>query len=86
MLVALRKQMDAAGYKPKVLDFARGAQLQQFADALGPLAEGIVIESYWTARDAGYPGAAELGARFDEETGFRASARSSAPSTRPARS
>ena len=51
VLIALRKQMDAAGYKPKVMDFARGAQLQQFSDALGPLAEGIVIDSYWTARD-----------------------------------
>jgi branched-chain amino acid transport system substrate-binding protein len=69
VLIALRKQMDAAGYKPKVMDFARGAQLQQFSDALGPLAEGIVIDSYWTP-DTGYPGAAELGARFDEEADF----------------
>jgi branched-chain amino acid transport system substrate-binding protein len=69
VLIALRKQMDAAGYKPKVMDFARGAQLQQFSDALGPLAEGIVIDSYWTP-EAGYPGAAELGARFAKEAGF----------------
>ena len=69
VLIALRKQMDAAGYKPKVMDFARGAQLQQFSDALGPLAEGIVIDSYWTP-DTGYPGAAELGARFDKEADF----------------
>jgi branched-chain amino acid transport system substrate-binding protein len=69
VLIALRKQMDAAGYKPKVMDFARGAQLQQFSDALGPLAEGIVIDSYWTP-EAGYPGAAELGARFNKEAGF----------------
>jgi branched-chain amino acid transport system substrate-binding protein len=67
VLIALRKQMDAAGYKPKVMDFARGAQLQQFSDALGPLAEGIVIDSYWTP-DTGYPGAAELGTRFEEES------------------
>lgn len=67
VLIALRKQMDAAGYKPKVMDFARGAQLQQFSDALGPLAEGIVIDSYWTP-DTGYPGAAELGKRFEEES------------------
>jgi len=66
VLIALRKQMDASGYQPKVMDFARGAQLQQFSDALGPLAEGIVIDSYWTP-EAGYPGAAELGARFEEE-------------------
>ena len=69
VLIALRKQMDAAGYKPKVMDFARGAQLQQFSDALGPLADGIVIDSYWTP-ETGYPGAAELGARFDKEADF----------------
>jgi len=67
-LIALRKQMDAAGYKPKIMDFARGAQLQQFADALGPLSDGIIIDSYWTP-DVPYPGAAELGARFTKETG-----------------
>jgi len=38
--VALRKQMDAAGYKPKILYLVRGAQQQQFADALGALANG----------------------------------------------
>ena len=50
VLIALRKQMDAAGYKPKVMDFARGAQLQQFSDALGPLAEGIVDRQLLDAR------------------------------------
>ena len=69
VLIALRKQMDAAGYKPKVMDFARGAQLQQFSDAAGALAEGIVIDSYWTP-ETGYPGAAELGARFEKEADF----------------
>jgi branched-chain amino acid transport system substrate-binding protein len=69
VLVALRKQMDAAGYKPTLMDFARGAQLQQFSDSLGPLAQGIIIDSYWTP-DTGYPGATELGARFNKEAGF----------------
>lgn len=67
-LVALRKQMDAANLKPKILDLARGAQLQQFADALGPLSEGVMIESYWLP-DLPYPGAAEVGQRFIDETG-----------------
>ena len=67
-LVALRKQMDAAGYKPKILDFARGAQLQQFADALGPLSNGVLIESYWLP-DMPYPGAADIGRRFIAATG-----------------
>jgi branched-chain amino acid transport system substrate-binding protein len=66
--VALRKQMDAAGYKPKILYLVRGAQLQQFADAIGPLANGVVIESYWLP-EMPYPGAAALGARFLKESG-----------------
>ena len=67
-LVALRKQMDAAGYKPKILDFARGAQLQQFADATGSLSDGIFIESYWLP-DLPYPNAQTIGQRFTDATG-----------------
>jgi branched-chain amino acid transport system substrate-binding protein len=66
--IALRKQMDAAGYKPKILYLVRGAQLQQFADAIGALANGVVIESYWLP-EMPYPGAAALGARFLKESG-----------------
>jgi branched-chain amino acid transport system substrate-binding protein len=64
-LIALRKQMDAAGYRPKLLQFSRGAQVQQFADALGPLADGIMHFSYWSP-DLPYPGAADLGKRYQE--------------------
>jgi branched-chain amino acid transport system substrate-binding protein len=67
-LVALRKQMDASGLQPKILDFARGAQLQQFADSLGPLSDGVMIESYWLP-ELPYPGAAEVGQRYIDETG-----------------
>ena len=67
-LVALRKQMDAAGYKPKILDFARGAQLQQFADATGSLSNGIFIESYWLP-ELPYPNAQTIGQRFTDATG-----------------
>jgi branched-chain amino acid transport system substrate-binding protein len=67
-LVALRKQMDAAGLKPKILDFARGAQLQQFADSLGSLSNGVMIESYWLP-ELPYPGAAEVGKRYTADTG-----------------
>ncbi len=67
-LVALRKQMDAAGYKPKILDFARGAQLQQFADATGSLSDGIFIESYWLP-ELPYPNAQTIGQRFTDATG-----------------
>jgi branched-chain amino acid transport system substrate-binding protein len=66
--VALRKQMDAAGYKPKMLYLVRGAQLQQFADAIGKLADGVLIESYWLP-EMPYPGAKELGQRFLSTSG-----------------
>jgi branched-chain amino acid transport system substrate-binding protein len=66
-LIALRKQMDAEGYTPKMMEMERGAQLQQFGDALGKLADGVTVNSYWLP-DLPYPGAAELGQRFLTET------------------
>ena len=62
-LVAMRKQMDAVGYKPKMLEMERGGQLQQFGDALGPLADGVTVNSYWLP-SLPYPGAKELGDKF----------------------
>jgi branched-chain amino acid transport system substrate-binding protein len=69
--IALRKQMDAAGYEPKILYFQRGAQLQEFADAAGDLANGITLEAYWLPTMP-YPGAAELGAAYEADTGKKA--------------
>lgn len=66
--VAMRKQMDAAGYAPKALYMARGSQLEQFAEALGPLSDGVNLESYWPP-EVPYPGATELAKRYEEETG-----------------
>jgi branched-chain amino acid transport system substrate-binding protein len=66
--VALRKQMASAGYAPKILYFVRGAQLQQFADALGALSDGIILESYWLP-EMPYPGAAQLGQEYASSTG-----------------
>jgi branched-chain amino acid transport system substrate-binding protein len=69
--VALRKQMDAAGYEPKILYFQRGAQLQEFADAAGALADGVTLEAYWLPTMP-YPGAADLGAAYEQDTGKKA--------------
>jgi branched-chain amino acid transport system substrate-binding protein len=41
----------------------RGGQLQQFGDALGPLADGVTVNSYWLP-SLPYPGAKELGDKF----------------------
>jgi branched-chain amino acid transport system substrate-binding protein len=69
--IALRKQMDAAGYTPKLLYFQRGAQLQEFADAAGDLANGVTLEAYWLPTMP-YPGAADLGAAYEQDTGKKA--------------
>jgi branched-chain amino acid transport system substrate-binding protein len=66
--VSLRKQMASAGYAPKILYIVRGGQLQQFADSLGDLSNGIMIESYWLP-EMPYPGAAELGQQYASATG-----------------
>jgi branched-chain amino acid transport system substrate-binding protein len=69
--IALRKQMDAAGYVPKLLYFQRGAQLQEFADAAGDIANGVTLEAYWLPTMP-YPGAADLGAAYEADTGKKA--------------
>ena len=65
--IAMRKQMAAAGYNPKMLVMEKGAEPEQFAQALGKLADGILVGGYWDPSFP-YPGAAELGKRFETET------------------
>lgn len=66
--VAIRKQMAAAGYAPKVIAMERGGEPQQFSDALGPLADGVLVGAYWDPTYP-YPGSAEIAADFEKETG-----------------
>ena len=65
--IAIRKQMSAAGYTPKLLVMEKGAEPEQFAQALGKLADGVLVGGYWDPSFP-YPGAAELGKRFEAET------------------
>ncbi|WP_205962721.1 amino acid ABC transporter substrate-binding protein [Pararobbsia silviterrae] len=65
--ISIRKQMVAADYHPKLLDMEKGAEPEQFATALGPLAEGVLVGGYWDPSFP-YPGAADLGKRFEAET------------------
>ncbi|MCC7463594.1 MAG: amino acid ABC transporter substrate-binding protein [Gammaproteobacteria bacterium] len=67
-MVSIRKQMAAVGYTPKVLVMEKGAEPAQFAEAVGGLADGVIVGGYW---DPSFPyaGAAELGADFTAETG-----------------
>jgi branched-chain amino acid transport system substrate-binding protein len=65
--IAIRKQMASAGYTPKVLNIEKGAEPVQFAEALGKLADGILVGGYW---DPTFPylGAADLSKAFESET------------------
>lgn len=66
--VSMRKQMTSSGFAPKVLDIEKGAEPQQFAQALGKLADGILVGGYWDPSFP-YPGAATLRQQFEKETG-----------------
>jgi branched-chain amino acid transport system substrate-binding protein len=65
--IAIRKQMASAGYHPKLLVMEKGAEPEQFAQALGKLSDGVLVGGYWDPSFP-FPGAAELGRRFESET------------------
>lgn len=65
--IAMRKQMASAGYRPKILVMEKGAEPEFFAQATGKLAKGVLVGGYWDASFP-FPGAAELGKRFEAET------------------
>lgn len=66
--VALRKQMAAIGWTPKILSMERGGEPAQFQKALGALANGVLVGGYWSPSFP-YPGAAELAKLFEQQTG-----------------
>jgi branched-chain amino acid transport system substrate-binding protein len=66
--IAMRKQMAAAGFTPKVLVVEKGGEPVQYAQALGKLSDGVLVGGYWDP-SLPYPGAKELGAQFEKETG-----------------
>lgn len=70
--VAIRKQIAAAGYFPKVLDMEKGAEPVQFATALGKLADGVLVGGYWDPSFP-FPGAKVLATDFEKETGMTSS-------------
>lgn len=65
--IAIRKQMAAAGYTPKVMNIEKGAEPVQFAEALGKLSDGIMVGGYWDPTFP-FPGAADLAKSFEAET------------------
>ena len=65
-MVSIRRQLASAGYTPKLLVMEKGAEPTQFAEAVGPLADGVMVGGYWDASFS-YAGAAELAAAFRSE-------------------
>jgi branched-chain amino acid transport system substrate-binding protein len=66
--IALRKQMVSVGYNPKILVEEEGGEPLQFAQALGSLANGVMVGGYWDPSFP-FPGAKQLMAQFQEQTG-----------------
>jgi branched-chain amino acid transport system substrate-binding protein len=65
--VALTKQLAAANYHPKVLVIEKGAEPVQYAQALGQLADGVIVGGYWDPSFP-YPGAKTLRKTYESET------------------
>lgn len=70
--ISIRKQMAAIGWNPKVVVAEKGGEPIQFAEALGPLADGLLVGAYWDP-SFDYPGAADLRDAFESETGLTSS-------------
>lgn len=66
--ISLRKQMAAVGWTPKVMVSEKGAEPVQYAEALGNLADGVLVGAYWDPSFP-YPGAKDLQKAFESETG-----------------
>jgi len=65
--IAMRKQMAAAGFTPKILVMEKGAEPEFFAQATGKLSDGVLVGGYWDPSFP-HPGAADLAKRFETET------------------
>ncbi len=70
--IAIRKQMATTGYKPKFIQMEKGAEPPQFPQALGSLANGVAVGAYWDPSYP-YPGAKNLAAVYEKESGKRVS-------------
>ncbi len=66
--VSIRKQMATVGYTPKMLVIEKGGEPLQFAQALGSLANGVIVGGYWDPTFP-YPGASTLRQEFQQQTG-----------------
>lgn len=65
--IALRKQMKSADYRPKILAIEEGGEPLAFAQALGSLANGVMVGGYWDSSFP-YPGANQIRQEFESQT------------------
>jgi branched-chain amino acid transport system substrate-binding protein len=66
--IALRKQLASAAYTPKILVMEEGGEPLAFSDALGGLANGVMVGGYWDPSFP-YPDASTIRDQFEKETG-----------------
>jgi branched-chain amino acid transport system substrate-binding protein len=66
--IAIRQQMAASNYTPKVLDIEKGSEPFGYSQALKGLASGTLVGGYWSPT-LPFPGAAALAAAYQKETG-----------------
>jgi branched-chain amino acid transport system substrate-binding protein len=65
--IALRQQMARAGFAPRLLVVEKGGEPEAFAQATGGSSDGVLVSGYWHPSFP-YPGASDLGRRFQAET------------------
>jgi branched-chain amino acid transport system substrate-binding protein len=65
--IDIRRQMKQVNFTPKMLVIEKGAEPEQYAQALGPLANGTLVGGYWSPKSP-YPGAAALAATYERQT------------------
>ena len=66
--VTFVRQMKEAGLNVKYFHGYKGTWAHEFYNALGPDAEGVLMDGFWS-EDLPYPGAKELGTRYAKEFG-----------------
>ncbi len=66
-MIAMRKQMTAIGFHPKIVVMEEGGEPLAFANALGSLANGVLVGGYWDSTFP-YPGAAQIRTDFEKQT------------------
>ncbi len=66
--VSLWRQMESLNYKPKAAFLEKGSEPVEFWQTLKKSAQGVCVAGFWHP-DMGYPGAKDLAAAFEKESG-----------------